>query len=178
MFSTTLRRIAHALLHSLLEWLEKEYRALSRENELGADAGAAEQVGRDEMARALALVEAAGARLDELVYVPLAKEMLGAIKAPAPPFQRIFNRLGDIRAPEPLAAAAAASLRSAQDSDTTHPPLGKRLANLGFSDIPPIDKVQNSAIDQVLSPEAVRELPARFDDEWRKNVREWVSVGR
>jgi len=32
-------RIAHALLHSLLEWLEKEYRALSRENELGADAG-------------------------------------------------------------------------------------------------------------------------------------------
>ena len=56
--------------------------------------------------------------------------------------------------------------------------MGKRLANLGFSDIPPIDKVQNSAIDQVLSPEAVRELPARFDDEWRKNVRELVSVGR
>src|SRR5258705_2875609 len=132
---------------------------------------AAEQVGRDEMARALALVEAAGARLDELVYVPLAKEMLGAIKAPAPPFQRIFNRLGDIRASEPLAAAPAASPRSGQESDTTHPPLGKRLANLGFSDIPPIDKVQNSAIDQVLSPEAVRELPARFDDEWRKNVR-------
>jgi hypothetical protein len=171
-------RIAHALLHSLLEWLEKEYRALSRENELGADAGAAEQVGRDEMARALALVEAVGARLDELVYTPLEKEMLGAIKAPTPPFQRIFDRLADIRAPEQLVAAAVAGLKHEQDSDSTHPPLEKRLANLGFTDIPPIDKVQNSAIDQVLSPEAVRELPARFDDEWRKNVREWVSVGR
>jgi Zn-dependent protease with chaperone function len=171
-------RIAHALLHSLLEWLEKEYRALSRENELGADAGAAEQIGRDEMARALVLTEASGARLAELVYTPLEKEMLGAIKAPAPPFQRIFNRLADIRAPEQLAAAAAASLKHEQDSESTHPPLGKRLANLGFTDIPPIDKVQNSAIDQVLSPAAVRELPARFDDEWRKNVREWVSVGR
>jgi hypothetical protein len=170
-------RVAHALLHSLLEWLEKEYRALSRENELGADAGAAEQVGRDEMARALVLTEAAGARLADLVYVPLQKEMLGAIKAPTPPFQRIFNQLGDIRSPEQLAAAAVAGLKQEQDSEATHPPLDKRLANLGFSDIPPIDEVQNSAIDQVLSAEAVSELPARFDDEWRKRVREWVSVG-
>jgi hypothetical protein len=172
-------RIAHALLHSLLEWLEKEYRALSRENELGADAGAAEHVGRDEMARALVLTEAGGARLADLVYVPLEKEMLGAIKAPTPPFQRIFSQLADIRAPEQLAAAAAvAGLKHEQEADPTHPPLAKRLANLGFSDIPPIDKVQNSAIDKVLSPEAVRELPVHFDDEWRKNVREWVSVGR
>jgi hypothetical protein len=94
------------------------------------------------------------------------------------PFQRIFNRLADIRAPEQLAAAAVASLKHEQDSESTHPPLDKRLANLGFTDIPPIDKAQNSAVDQVLSPEALRELPARFDDEWRKRVREWVNVGR
>jgi hypothetical protein len=130
------------------------------------------------MARALVLTEAGGARLADLVYTPLEKEMLGAIKAPTAPFQRIFNRLADIRAPEQLAAAAVASLKHEQDSESTHPPLDKRLANLGFTDIPPIDKVQNSAVDQILSPEAVRELPARFDDEWRKRVREWVSVGR
>jgi hypothetical protein len=171
-------RVAHALLYSLIEWLEKEYRALSRENELCADAGAAEQVGRGEMARALVLVEGGSARLADLVYVPLEKEMLGAVKAPAPPFQRIFNQLEDIRAPGQLAAAAVAALGSEQDSDTTHPPLSKRLANLGFTDIPPIDKVENSAIDRLLSPEAVRDLPARFDGEWRKRVREWVSVGR
>src|SRR5215472_6516012 len=78
-------RIAYLLLNSLLEWLEKEYRALSLENELAADAGAAEQVGRDEMARALVLLEACGERLTDLVFKPLEKEMLGAIKVPTPP---------------------------------------------------------------------------------------------
>jgi peptidase M48-like protein len=171
-------RIAHALLHSLVEWLEKEYRALSRENELCADGGAATQVGRDEMARALVLAEGAGARLADLVFGPLEKELIGAIKAPMPPFQRIFHRLGEIRTPEQLAAAAVAALGREQDSESTHPPLGERLANLGFTEIPAIEEIQNSAIDQVLSREAVKELPARFDNEWRKQVDEWVGVGR
>ena len=171
-------RVAHALLHALLEWLGKEYRALSREDELCADGGAAEQVGRDEMARALVLIEGCSARLADLVYAPLEKEMLGAIKTPAPPFQRIFDRLGDIRAPEQLAAAAAvAGLKLEEDSESTHPPFGKRLANLGFNDIPPIDEVRSSAVDQLLSAEAARELAARFDDEWRKNAQDLVSVG-
>jgi Zn-dependent protease with chaperone function len=171
-------RIADALLHSLLEWLRKEYLALSRENELYADGGAAEQVGRDETARALVLVEACGARLADLVYIPLEKEMRGAIGVPAPPLQRIFDQLAAIRAPQRLAEAAiAGSLKHAQDSESTHPPLGKRLANIGFSDIPSVDEVLNSAIDQVLSPKAVMELSARFDDEWRKRARDWVSVG-
>jgi hypothetical protein len=171
-------RVAHALLHSLLEWLEQEHRAMSRENELCADADAAEQVGRGEMARALVLVEAGTARLADVVFTPLEKELIGAIKAPTPPFQRIFDQLRDIRAPEPLAAAVVVGLKREEDPKSTHPPLRKRLANLGFTDIPPIDEVQTSAIDQVLAPEAVRELTERFDDEWRKSADEWVRVGR
>ncbi|MBR1126126.1 M48 family metalloprotease [Bradyrhizobium lablabi] len=171
-------RIADALLHSLLEWLWKEYLTLSRENELQADGGAAEQVGRDEMARALVLMEGCGARLSDLVYTPLEKEMLGAIRAPTPPLQRIFRHLADIRAPDQLpAAAAAGSQKHEQEPDSTHPPLGKRLANLGFSDIPPLDKVESSAIDQLLSPEAAKELRTRFDDEWGKKVAQLVGVG-
>ena len=171
-------RVAHALLHSLLEWLEKERRALSREDELCADRDAAKHVGRDEMARALVLLEAGSARLEDLVFLPLEKEMIGAIKPPTPPLQRIFNQLGDIRSPEQLAAAAVIGPRREQDPDPTHPPLDQRLANLGFTDIPPIDKVQTSAIDEVLSRDAARELAARFDAEWRKNALEWVSVDR
>jgi Zn-dependent protease with chaperone function len=170
-------RVAHALLHTLLEWLEKEFRALSRENELCADGDAAKQVGRDEMARALVLVDAGDARLADLVFAPLEKEMIGAIKAPTPPFQRIFNRLGEIRAPEQLAAAAVVGLRREQSSESTHPPLRERLANLGFTDIPPIDNIQTSAIDQVLWREAVKELPSRFDDEWRRAAEKLVRVG-
>jgi Zn-dependent protease with chaperone function len=171
-------RVAQALLHSLLQWLEEEYRTLSRENELCADADAAKQVGRDEMARALVLVEAGSARLADLVFTPLEKELIGAIKAPTPPFQRIFNQLGDIRAPEQLAAAAVVGQRREEDPKSTHPALGQRLANLGFTDIPPIDEVHASAIDQALAREAVRELTARFDGEWRKMADELVRVGR
>jgi Zn-dependent protease with chaperone function len=171
-------RIAHALLHSLIEWLSAEYRALSRENELCADGDAAKQVGREEMARALVLTEGGGARLTELVMMPLEKEMLGAIKAPTPPLQRMIRLLEEIRAPEQLAAAAIAGLKSEQDPASRHPPLGKRLANLGFTYIPPIGNVETSAIDQLLSPETASELLTRFDDEWRKKVSDFVSVGR
>lgn len=171
-------RIAHALLHSLLEWLDREYRVLSRENEICADGGAAEQVGRDEMARALVLTEGASARLADLVFVPLDKELIGAIKAPMPPLQRILNLLGEIRAPVQLAAAAVAALGREQDPESTHPAFGERLASLGFTEIPSIEAIQNSAIDQVLSEEAVRELPAKFDNEWCKRVDELVGVGR
>jgi len=171
-------RVAHALLHSLVEWLSAEYRALSRENELCADGDAAKQVGREEMARALVLTEGGGARLTELVMKPLEKDMLGAIKAPTPPLQRILSQLEDIRASEQLAAAASAGVKSELDPASTHPPFGKRLANLGFTDIPPIGKVETSAITQLLPPETASELLARFDDEWRKKVRDFVSVGR
>jgi hypothetical protein len=156
---------------------KREYRALSRENELSADADAATQVGRDEMARALVLAEAGSARLADIVFTPLQQEMLGAIKLPVPPFQRIFKRLEDIRSPEPLAAAAVAGLTREHDADSTHPPLASRLANLGFFDIPPIDAVHTSAINQALSQEAVQELSARFDDEWRKHADRLVRFG-
>jgi hypothetical protein len=162
----------------LLQWLGKEYRALSRENELCADADAATQVGRDEMARALVLAEACAARLADLVYLPLEKEVIGAIRVPAPPIQRILAQVEDIRAPERLTETAVAGSSRKQDPDPTHPPFAKRLANLGFTDVPPIDQVKTSAIDQLLSGEAVRDLPARFDDQWRKKVQQLVGVGR
>src|SRR5262249_50381524 len=148
-----------------------------RENELAADAGAAAQVGRSEMARALVLTEACTARLIDLIYDPLEKEVTGAIKVPVPPLQRIVRQLEDIRAPEQLATAARAGPKHEPDPDPTHPPLAKRLANLGYDDIPSIDQTGTSAIGQVLSPEAVKALPARFDDEWRKNTQRRVGIG-
>lgn len=170
-------RVLRVLLHSMLEWLEREYRALSRENELHADLGSAEQVGRAEAVRALVLMEACGRRLTDLVYAPLQKEMLGAINAPPPPFERIFKQLADIRAPEPMIAAAVAGLTREHDPDSTHPPFAKRLANLGRTEIPEIDEVRTSAIDQLLSRDAAKDIPARFDAEWRKKAQAWVAVG-
>lgn len=175
---TVTGRVAYILLYSLLKLLRKEYRALSRENELSADAGAATKVGRDEMARALVMIEACSARLDDLVYVPLEQEVRGAIKAPVPPLRRIFYQLEDIRAREQLAAATLAGPRRQPDPDPTHPPLTKRLANLGYVDVPSVDQFGTSAIGEVLSPEAVKALPARLDNEWCERVNRRVSVGR
>ena len=162
----------------MLEWLGREYRALSRENELHADLGSAEQVGRVGAARALVLMEACGTRLADLVYSPLEKEVLGAINAPRPPFERIFKQLGDIRAPEPMIAAATAGLTREHDPDTTHPPFAKRLANLGYADLPEIDEISTSAVDQLLSRDAAKDIAARFDAEWTKKAQAWVTVGR
>ena len=170
-------RIARALLRSMLEWLEREYRTLSRENELYADLGAAEQVGRAEMARALVLMEACGTRLTDLIYAPLEKEVLGAIHAPRPPFERVLNQLGDIRAPEPMTAAAVAGLTREHDPDAAHPPFAKRLANLGYTGVPDIGDLETSAIEQLLSQDAAKDIAARFDDEWRKKAQAWVTVG-
>jgi Zn-dependent protease with chaperone function len=170
-------RIAYVLLHSMLEWLEQEYRTLSRQNELAADGDAAQHVGRDEMARALVLIGGAGARLVDLVFAPLDKELLGAIRAPTPPFQRILKEVGTIRAPNELAAAARAHLQGEPEAESTHPPLGARLANLGFAEMPPLDQLQTSAIAQLLAPEAAKELTARFDNEWRRKADELVDIG-
>jgi hypothetical protein len=171
-------RVAHILLHSPIEWLGKEYRVLSHESEFSADVSAAEQVGHHEMARSLVLLEACTTRLSDLVFNPLEKEMLGAIRVPMPPLQRISARLGDIRALEQLVTTVAARLAREPEPESTHPPFNKRLANLGFSGIPTIAAVQASAIDRLLSPEAAKERSARFNDEWRKRARDLVVVGR
>jgi hypothetical protein len=56
--------------------------------------------------------------------------------------------------------------------------LGRRLANLGFRTVPPIDAIGTSAVDRLLSPDAARDLAARFDAEWRKTAETWVGVGQ
>jgi hypothetical protein len=171
-------RIAYMLLHALLQWLGKEHRALSRQDELAADQQAATYIPRYEIARSLVLIEGARARLADLVFAPLDRELLGAIQVPTPPFRRISSQLNAIRAPDELAAAAAAAMSAEPDPDSTHPPFRASLANLGYSDVLQIDPPQQSAVDEVLSGEVAKELAARFDAEWCRRASELVSVGQ
>ncbi|XUM24036.1 M48 family metallopeptidase [Bradyrhizobium oligotrophicum S58] len=171
---TVTGRIAELLLRSLLDWIDREYRALSRQHELDADKRAAVLMGNAEMARALVLVAGAKARLRELVYSPLETEMLGAVNVPATPLQRMCAHIADIRAPERIVAAAAATLSGEKEDDiatSTHPPLSRRLANLGYAAVPALDSVQTSAIERLLAPDAISDLSARLDAEWRKGHR-------
>ena len=65
----------------------------------------------------------------------------------------------------------------AKASELRRPPFGKRLANLGYSDIPPIEGIRASAIDELPAKDAVQDLVGRFDEEWRKKAQERVGIG-
>jgi Zn-dependent protease with chaperone function len=175
--TTITGRISATLLNALLEWLQKEYLILSRQNELEADRHAAECVGRYEAARALVLFKGACARMNEVVFTPLEKELLGAIRAPAPPLQRIISQLETIRMPAPIEAAALACLASEkEDSHATHPSLRQRLANVGFTEVPKVDAPRTSAADALLSDQAFKDLVTRFDSQWTRRAAASVDI--
>jgi hypothetical protein len=60
------------------------------------------------------------ARINEVIFDPLEKELLGAIRAPAPPFWRVISQLETIRMPGPIEAAALACFAyEKEDPNTT-----------------------------------------------------------
>jgi Zn-dependent protease with chaperone function len=175
--TTITGRISATLLNALLEWLQKEYLILSRRNELEADRQAAECVGRYEAARALVLFESMSARINEVVFTPLQKELLGAIRAPAPPLQRIVSHLETIRMPGQIEAAALACFASEKEnSNATHPPLRERLKNVGFTEVPKVDAPQTSAANALLSDQAFKGLVTRLDGQWTRRAAETVDI--
>jgi len=174
--TTITGRISATLLNALLEWLQKEYLVLSRRNELEADRWAAECVGGYELARSLVLFAGMSARIDEVVYTPLQKELLGAIRAPAPPLQRIISQLETIRIPGPIEAAALALASEEEDSSTTHPSLRQSLANVGFTEVPKVDAPLTSAADTLLSDHAFKDLVTRLDCQWTRRAAESVDI--
>src|SRR5260370_40054476 len=98
------------------------------------------------------------ARMNGVVFPPLQKELLGAIRAPAPPLQRIISQLETIRMPGPIEAAALACFASEkEDSNATHPSLRQRLANVGVTEVPKIDAPQTSAGEASLSGPALKD---------------------
>ncbi|MGJ4926678.1 M48 family metalloprotease [Bradyrhizobium sp. HKCCYLS2038] len=175
---TVTGRLAEVLLRSLLTWLDSEYLALSRRNELAADSRAADRVGRTEITRSLVLTAGSTTRLDDLVFTPLQTDLLGAISVPVAPLQRISARLVDIRDDQELVIATTRAMQGeTDDPNATHPPFGQRLANLGHATIPAVDQIGAPAIEQLLAPDAVRDLAAKLDAEWRRTAERWLRVG-
>jgi hypothetical protein len=166
-------RIAYLLLNPFLNWVTAEYRMMSRQNELVADRDAAERVGPDDMARALLLLHFADAGIKELIAAPLEKELLGALRTPAPPLQRLIEQLDAVWAHRPADGAVP---EDEQDPQSGHPPLRARLANLGFATIPQMELIKTSAADTVLSRAAMTELLKTFNERWRRHAKALVEL--
>jgi Zn-dependent protease with chaperone function len=169
-------RIARFLLNSLINWTSAEYFALSRQNEFAADLEAARSVGREEVARARVLARATGGQLSELVFKPLEREIVGAIRAPTPPFRRILDRLDAIRSPDGIAAGLTVPIPDEEDANATHPPFRAFLKSLGFPEIPAIDVPVTSAATSLLAPAELERLVTRFDGEWVRRADALVAI--
>jgi Zn-dependent protease with chaperone function len=166
-------RIARMVLESLLAWVSAEFHTIRYRNELEADRQAGEPTGAHDAARALVLVHNAARGMKELIFDPLDKELLGAIRAPTPPLQRLVDRLDAVRAyrasdePEPQAED--------QPKDH-HPPLRERLANLGFATIPDVELPRRSAAESVVSAVRLKQLLMEFNEKWRRSADEHVGL--
>jgi hypothetical protein len=91
--------------------------------------------------------------------------------------QRIISQLETIRMPGPIEAAALACFASEEeDSNTPHPPLRQRLANVGVAEAPKVDPPQTSAADASLSDQAFKDLPTRLDSQWTERAAELFGI--
>jgi Zn-dependent protease with chaperone function len=167
-------RIAHALLSSLLAWVSAEFHAIRYRNELEADRQAGERTGAHEMARALVLVHNAGWGMKELIFDPLDKELLGAIRAPKPPLQRLIDQLDAIRTYR--ASDGAEPPHEKDEPEDYHPPLRERLANLGFATVPDVELPRASASESLVSAARLQDLLTEFNADWRRKVDRFVGL--
>jgi hypothetical protein len=163
-------RIAHMLLKSLLAWVWAEFHAIRYRNELAADGEAGERTGAHEMARALVLSHHATWGLKDLIWDPLEKEILGAIRAPTPPLQRIVDELDAIRTYRTTDEGEPGAPEEPDGEKDYHPLLRERLANLGFADIPNVELPRTSAAESLLAASVLKQRLTEFNDRWRRSV--------
>jgi Zn-dependent protease with chaperone function len=166
-------RIAHALLSSLLARVSAEFHAIRYRNELEADHHAGERTGAHDMARALVLLHNVGWGIKELIIDPLDKELLGAIRAPTPPLQRLVEQLDAIRT---YRASDEAEPHDEEQPEDYHPPLRERLANLGFTTIPDVELPRTSAAESLVSAPRLKQLLTEFNADWRRKAERLVGL--
>jgi Zn-dependent protease with chaperone function len=166
-------RLARTLLETLLGWVSAEFHAIRYRNELEADHQAGERTGAHDMARALVLVHNAAGGMKDLIFDPLDKELLGAIRAPTPPLQRLRDQLDAVRA---YRASDEAEPQAEDEPEDYHPPLRERLANLGFATIPDVELPLRSAAESLLSAPAMQQLLTQFNEKWRRKADEVVGL--
>nr|WP_188164411.1 M48 family metallopeptidase [Oryzicola mucosus] len=154
----------------------KEEMRLSRAAEIKADRLSAELGDAYETARSLMLLVAGGQLLKDRVYDPLNREVRGAMSVPKPPMMRILKEAHRLQ----NAAFVQKTLLvpdpdGSDDSESTHPNWRKRLAALGYEELPLIDPPIGSALDRTLSRAFTAEKIAELDTKWTSMVADYLD---
>ncbi|MDI6026802.1 M48 family metalloprotease [Corticibacterium sp. UT-5YL-CI-8] len=154
---------------------EEEMR-LSRVAEIKADRLSAELGDAYETARTLMLVVAGTQLLKERVYHPLNREVRGAMSVPKPPMERILKEAHCMQDADMVQTMLLAPDPDGDDdSESTHPHWRKRLAALGYEELPLIDPPVAFALDRTLDKTFIAEKIAEFDGKWTSMVGDYLD---
>ena len=164
-------------LNDLAHYAQLDFARLSRRAELRADDAAAQQGDARAPARALKLLAAGGAFIEDEIATPLKREMLGSYGVVESPFSRIMRRLNEMRTPAGVegwfrkAMEKEAREKAQERHAATHPPIRERLLALG---VPPdfaIDRLGPPVLAELVPAPLAERLSKRFETEWVEETR-------
>jgi len=171
--------ISGSLLHAAIGWLSKSFERedirLSREAEIKADRHAASSGNAEQAARALLLVAAADVHFKEKVYDPLHRELMGAMRPPRPPLDRVLEMAGQLSQHACLGACVQRAWDHPDDEKSTHPSWAQRLAALGYAKAPDIQPIAVTALSTLLSPDAAQRQIADFNKTWIGQMEDYLQ---
>ncbi|MER9594766.1 MULTISPECIES: M48 family metallopeptidase [unclassified Mesorhizobium] len=171
--------ISGSLLHAAIGWLSKSFERedirLSREAEIKADRHAAVSGNAEQAARALLLVAAADAHFKEKVYDPLHQELMGAMRPPRPPLDRLLEMAGQLSEHTYLNACVHRAWERPDDERSTHPSWAQRLAALGYGEAPDIQPIAVTALSTLLGPNAAERHIAEFNKTWTGHMEDYLQ---
>lgn len=173
------RTVTGKVLDGLLSWLaptvHKEGIRLSRLAEHAADVAAGKAGSGAQMARSLVLISAATQLAFDEVHEPLKRELMGAIKPPRPPLERLLEKSRSLTSSEQILKLARRAADQPEDPDGTHPPVLQRLRALGEEFPEKIDPVKQPALNTMLGEAFAAASIRRLNDDWTRNIAEYLE---
>ncbi len=173
---TMLGAVCHLLFGRFLNWLDAEALALSRLQELEADSAAAASQSAPIEARANILTAAAIEFYLQEIVNPIEEELVGAIKAPAPPILRLEDRIGTLRNPMTIRKFAKIAWEKQLEPEDTHPTLRQRLESLGYTELLDVEPLAQPASEALLPPATKSSLIEKLNQEWIDEVNDFVAL--
>ena len=174
--TTVVGSVADWALGAWLDRAQREMMRVSRENEFEADRFAANICGAKVCADAEVLIATASEAIAETVDKPLEQELLGAVKAPKPPLQRVFERRASIVSADTQTSFLQVAWDRELDENASHPPFRARFERVLPGAVAGAVAVGPSAATTCMSSELFEALYNGFCNLWVSSVEESFEV--
>lgn len=174
--TTIVGRLADWGVGAWLNRASRELMRLSRQNEFEADLVAAELCGSDAAADAEVFMATLTKAVEAEVYLPLEQELVGAIRAPVPPSQRVKDRRPQLVSQETQALYLTEAWRETVVEDASHPAFRDRFENISPGETPIPVAVGPSAAGALLPPNVFDALMQQAAKAWTSQVEGSIGI--